>query len=116
VSFVLSTSEDITVNKIQICRAQEPQDEMHLFRCQAFESLHHEYPRVFESWAYGSFIRAYHNKDPRVDDLFRKFLTQGGADFWSQFGDFLTDSQLLHARLSEVRAVYQELGNLEDDE
>jgi hypothetical protein len=97
-------------------RALEPQDEMHLFRCPAFESLHHEYPRVFESRAYGNFIRAYYNKDLRVDDLFRKFLTQGGADFWSQLGDFLNDSQLLHARLSEMRPMNQELDDFEDDE
>jgi hypothetical protein len=51
-----------------------------------------------------------------VDDLFRKFLTQGGADFWSQLGDFLNDSQLLHARLSDIRPVNQELDDFEDDE
>ena len=89
---------------------------MHIFRCRAFKSLHHVYPRVFESRAYGTFIRAYHNKDPRVDDLFRKFLIQGGADFWSQLGNFLNDSQLLHARLSEIRPVNQELDDFEDDE
>ena len=97
-------------------RAQEPQDEMHIFRCHAFESLHHEYPRVFESRAYGTFIRTYYNKDLRVDDLFRKFLTQGGADFWSQLRDFLNDSQLLHACLSKMRPVNQELDDFEDDE
>jgi hypothetical protein len=89
---------------------------MHLFCCRACESLHHEYPRVFESRAYGTFIRAYHNKDPRVDDLFRNFLTQGGADFWSQLWDFINDSQLVHARLTVMRALNLELEDFEDDE
>jgi hypothetical protein len=93
-------------------RAREPQDEMHLFRCQAFESLHHGYTIVFKSRAYGTFIRAYPDKGPRVDDIFRKFLTQGGADFWSQLGDLLNDSQLFYARLTEMRAVNQELDDL----
>jgi hypothetical protein len=66
-------------------------DEIHLFLCQQSDR----------------FIMNIHNKDLLVDDLFRKFLTQGGADFWSQLGDFLTDSQLLHTRLTEVRSLNQ---------
>jgi hypothetical protein len=89
---------------------------MRLFRCRAFESLHHKSPRVFESRACGTFIRAYHNKDTRVDDLFRNFLTQGGADFGSQHGDFINDSQLVHACLTEMMALNQELDDFEDDE
>jgi hypothetical protein len=70
-------------------RAREPQDEIHIFRCPAFESLHHEYPRYFESRAYGTFIGAYHNEDPMVDDLFRRFPTQGGPTFGLNLGTSL---------------------------
>jgi hypothetical protein len=79
-------------------RDREPQDEINLFPCRAFESLNHEYPLVFESRAYGTFIRAYHNKDPRVDDLFRKFLTQGGPTFGLNLGtSLMIPSLYMHA-------------------
>jgi hypothetical protein len=41
---------------------------------------------------------------------------QGGADFWSRLGDFLNDTQLLHARFSEMRPMNQELDDFEDNE
>jgi hypothetical protein len=53
-----------------------------------------------------------------VDDYFCKFLTQGGADFWSQLGDFLSDSQLLDARLTveeQIGSLNQTLDNFESD-
>jgi hypothetical protein len=40
-----------------------------------------------------------------VDGHFRKFLTQGGTDFVSQLGDFLSDSQLLHVHLTEEEQI-----------
>jgi hypothetical protein len=58
----------------------------------------------------------YHNIYPLVDDLFYKCLTQGGADFLSQLGDFLTDFQLLYARLTELRYFNQRLHGFEDTE
>jgi hypothetical protein len=66
------THEGRTNRVCNLChnRAREPQDEMHLFRCQAVESLHHDYIRVFEYRAYGTFIRAYHNKDLMIPSFY----------------------------------------------
>jgi hypothetical protein len=63
-------------------------------------------------------LTAHSSRDPLVDH-FREFLIQWGADFWSQLGEFHSDSQLKHARLTEeelIRAVNQMLDNFANDD
>jgi hypothetical protein len=44
---------------------------------------------IFKSRACRQFRSAEAKYDPEVDTLSRKFLTQGGPDFWTQLAAFL---------------------------
>jgi hypothetical protein len=78
----------------QCCRSGEREDELHVMTCDAYRHIRHDFPLVFGRdyermrVKLGGQVEA-----PDVDDYIKACFNGEGHEWWSQFADFLIQSQ-----------------------